>query len=238
MALVTGYATDKLTELGEGLIRKHVIERWTRKRAVEFYRSFCATLLSDNPDGPELAEMLHELLQDETRSEIVFEAYRLVCLAKSKTVGPRIIAVLVAEIVQRDGVADKEEELVLAAAEKLSDSELVSFAAELAKLPNSKTWGDIEVTLDTRQIDSNFSVGRTEISQGSLAQIYGSWAEKLKSLGFLTESVTERTFHYREDSKRHIDMDGSVRKITWKIFPLSERTSCKAYWTRVDGSVP
>ena len=238
-ALVTGYATNKLTELGEGLIRKHVIERWTRKRAVEFYRSFCATLLSDNPDGPELAEMLHELLQDETRSEIVFEAYRLVCLAKSKTIGPRIVAVLVAEIVQRDGVADKEEELVLAAAEQLSDSELVSFAAELAKLPSLKTWGGVEVTLETRQIDSNFSVGRTEISQGSLAQIYGPWAEKLKSLSFLTESVTERTFHYREDSERHIDMDGSVREITWKIFFHSPSARLAKLVGRVSGgSVP
>lgn len=217
-ALVTGYATDKLTELGEQLVRKHVIERWTRKRAIEFYRSFCATLLSDNPTGIQLEEMLNELLCDDARSEIVFEAYRLVCLAKSKSIGPRIIAVLVAEIVQRDGIAEAQEEILLAAAEQLSDNELLSFTAELAKLPKLDEWGETEITLDTRQIDSNWSHGHTEIAQGSLAHSFGPWAEKLKSLGMLSESVVEQTFQYQEDSERHIDMDGSVREITWKVF--------------------
>lgn len=216
-ALVTGYATDKLTEFGERLVRKHVIERWTRRRAIEFYRSFCATLLSQNPTGAQLEQMLDELLQDDARSEVVFEAYRMVCLAKSKTVGPRIIAVLVAEIVQRDGIADDEEEMLLAAAEQLSDNEFLSLAAKLAKLPKPDKWGDIEVTLEKRQIDSNLSNRHTEIGNGSIANILGVWAGKLESLGFLTQSVTEEAYRYQEDSERHIDMDGSVREITWKV---------------------
>lgn len=216
-AFAIGYATNKMTELGERMLRKHVIERWTRKRAIEFYRSFCNTLLSDNPSDARLEEMLEELLGDETRSEIVFEAYRLVCLAKSKTIGPRIIAVLVAEIVQRDGVADDEEEALFSAAEQLSDSELLSFSTELTKLSKPSQRGDLEVILETRQIDSNVSEENTDIGGGSLAHTYGPWAEKLKSLGFLTESITERNSHYREDSERYIDADGSIRVITWKV---------------------
>lgn len=216
-ALATSYATDKLTELGERMVRKHVIEPWTRRRAIEFYRTFCATLLLDSPTDAALEEMLDELLSEEARAEIVFEAYRMVCLSKSKTIGPRIIAVLVAEIVQRDGVSDDEEDALLAAAEQLSDSELRSFCEEVDRLPSPNRWGEQEVTLDTRQIDSNFSAGPTAVGQGSLAQRFGLWAEKLKSLGFLTESVSERTFHYQEDSELHIDMDGSVREIAWKV---------------------
>lgn len=234
-ALAASYATDKLTELAEHLVRKHVIERWTRKRAVEFYRTFCAKLLADNPSGMQLEEMLDELLQDEARSEVVFEAYRLVCLAKSKTIGPRIIAVLVAQIVQRDGIPDDEEEALLAAAELLSDDDLLSFANKLSKLPRPNKWGDTEITLDIRQIDSNHSAGHTEIAQGSLGQHFGPWAERLKSLGFLTESVAERTFHYQEDSERHIDMDGSVREITWKAFFHSPSARLANLIVRVSG---
>ena len=237
-ALATGYATDKLTELGERMIRKHVIEPWTRKRAIEFYRSFCATLLLNNPSGPALEEMLDELLGDETRAEIVFEAYRMVCLSKSKSIGPRIIAIVVAEIVQRDGISDYEEDAVLAAAEQLSDSEFESFCAAMEKLPGPNKWGEQEVALDTRQIDSNFSTGHTATGQGSLAHTFGLWAEKLKALGFLTESVSERTFHYQEDSERHIDMGGTVREISWKVHfhPPSAKLAALVQRVSADGS--
>lgn len=231
--LVTGYAVNKMTEVGEGLFRKHVIERWTRRRAIEFYRSFCATLLSEKPSGAQLEEVLDELLGDEARSEIVFEAYRLVCLAKSRTIGPRIIAVLVAEIVQRDGIADDHEEIMLAAAEQLSDNEFLSFAAELEKLPGPNDLGAIEVTLDKRQIDSNWSQSHTEIGQGSLVETFGLWAEKLKSLGMLTEVVDERTFRYQEDAERQVDMSGSVREITWRVFFNSPSARLAKLVTRV-----
>ena len=214
-ALVTGYATDKLVDVAERMVRKHVIERWTRMRAIEFYREFCATLLKAESSQEELQDLLDELLSDETKSEIVFEAYRLVCLAKSKTIGPRIIAVLVAEIVQRDGIADNEEEILLAAAEALSDSEFSDFATAIKELGSPNKWGEFKRVLDKRQIDSNLSNDHVEIGQGSLVDVYGTWAEKLKTIGLVAESVSERTFHYQEDSERHIDMDGSVREIIW-----------------------
>jgi hypothetical protein len=224
LSVLVGYGADKLAELGEHLVRKHVIERWTRKRAIEFYREFCATLLLDNPSNATLQEMLDELLGDEARSELVFEAYRLVCLAKSKRIGPRIIAVLVAHIVQGAGVADDEEEVLLAAAEQLSDSELLSFSSELLGLGGPNQHGEITVTLDMRQIDSNYNDRRVEIGRGSLVEVYGLWAEKLRSLGLLTDFVSERTFRYTEDSERHIDADGSVREITWSVvFSSSSR---------------
>lgn len=216
-SLAIGYAADKLAEIGERIVSKHVIERWTRRRAVEFYRTFCEALLFECPEGADLEAMLDDLLADEARSEIVFEAYRLVCLARSRTIGPRIIALVVAQIVQRDGVADDEEEALLAAAEQLSDGEFADLRTAMAQLPEPNKWGDIEVAPEKRQIDSNSSGDRVETSHGSLVHTYGTWAEKLKALGLVTESVSEQTFRYKEDSERYIDMDGSVREIAWSV---------------------
>lgn len=217
-AFLAGYGTDKLTGLAERMVSKHVIERWSRKRAKEFYRYFCATLLASDPNEETLQDLLNELLEDEAKSEIVFEAYRLVCLTKSKTIGPRIIAVVVAEIVQRDGIANDEEEMLLAAAEALSDGELSSFRTAVKKLDSPNKWGEFSKVLEKRQIDSNSSEMQVEVGQGSLVDIYGPWSEKLKAIGLIAESVSEQTFHYRADSEQYIDMDGSVREIVWTVF--------------------
>jgi hypothetical protein len=219
-ALATGYAGDKITSLAERMIKTHVIERWTRKRAVEFYRTFCGELLDNKVDSASLEERLSELINDEAKSEILFEAYRLVCLSKSKAIGPRIIAVVVAEIVQRDAIANDEEEIILAAAETFSDDELLAFRDEVRRLRATQPSPTIQEITDTRSIDSNFSDTHVETGAGSLAEHYGPWAEKMRGLGLITESVRERTYRYQEDSERHIDMDGSVRQIEWRVhFP-------------------
>ncbi|MGG6463714.1 hypothetical protein, partial [Solilutibacter silvestris] len=210
----TGYIADKLTELVESLVKRKVIERWTRQRAIQFYRTFCSELLNGELEGNSLHERLDELLEDDAKSEIVFEAYRSVCLSKSKRYGPRIIAIVVAGIVQDDGIASPEDELILAAAEILSDDELEQFRDELLKVGHLQPPHEL---LAERQIDSNFNSSTIEITTSPLAHTHGVWAEKLKSLGLLTETMQERTFTYREDSERHIDMDGSVRVISWNL---------------------
>ncbi len=212
-----GYAIDKLIGVGEGLVRKYVIEPWTRKRAVEFYRKFCEALLAKNAEAAELEELLDKLLSDEARAQVVFDAYRSVCLSKSKIIGPRIIAVLVAGIIQRDGIASETEELLLAAAEQLSDAELLAFLAELKKHPQPNKLGITEITMDECHVDSNQPSGQLNLSAGSLTHRFGLWAERLRSLGFISESVHEDTFQYEADFERHVDMSGSVRVISWKI---------------------
>jgi hypothetical protein len=215
--LALGYLTQKLTDLIESKIRSHVIERWTRKRAVAFYRQFCAELLDGNNTDQELGTLLDELLSDDVRSEIVFEAYRLVSLSRSKTIGPRIIAVVTATIIQRDGIADDEEEAILAAAEMLGDEELKEFRDQLGKLECQNDWGEFDQIMSIKQIDSNFPTESVEIGSGSLAGSLGTWAEKLRSIGMVSDSVSESNFTYREDSEHHIDMDGVVRQITWTV---------------------
>lgn len=211
-AIVASYASDKLTSAVEGLVRKHVIERWTRKRAIEFYRMFCQELLLDDLSQEDLVERIDELLADEARSEIVFEAYRLVCLSRSRVIGPRIIAVLVAEIVQRDGVADRAEETILELAESMSDEELEDFGGHIAKLQISQSGPTLIEVIDTQTFDSGWPSSGVETASASLAEIYGSWAHKLGSLGLISQSVRQSQHHYYEDSERHIDEDGVVTK--------------------------
>ena len=208
------YAADKLTDLAESLIKKNVIERWTRKRAIEFYRTFCGEVLSTGLSGKNLHERLNELLENEARSEIVFEAYRAVCLSKSKTYGPRIIAIVVAAIVQGDGIASDQDELILAAAETLSDSEFEQFRQELEKVDHLQPPREL---MAERKIDSNFSDTSIEITRSPLAHTHGVWAEKLKALGLISESMKERSYNYQAESEGYVDMDGSVRVISWWI---------------------
>lgn len=222
LTIGSGYLAEKLTDSIEGLIKTHVIERWTRHRAIEFYRTFSAELLDGKYGDGALPERVAELLKNENVSEIVFEAYRSVCLAKSKSLGPRIIAIVVAKIVQGEQVADDEEELILAAAETLSDSDLLAMASQIRELSavrqskgdNAADW---TLALDKRSIDSNYSSSRAEIGAGTLSSYLGIWAERLKSLGLLSESVVESGFEYKADSERHLDFDGSVRVIEWSV---------------------
>lgn len=214
--IVTGYATDKLVQLAERVVHKHVIERWTRNRAIEFYRYFCASLFAEETDEAIIQELLNQMLSDDTKSEIIFEAYRLVCLTKSKIIGPRIIAVIVAEIIQRNGIANDNEETSLAVAEVLSDHELLSFCREVKELGENEQ-EEFEVILEEQHLDSNTSNQQINIVQGSLVNVYGTWAEKMKTLGLISESVTEKNYKYEEDSERHIDMNGSIREIVWSV---------------------
>lgn len=99
--LMVGHATGKFLDKLGSSFRTHVIDRWTRRRAEEFFEQFCKEVSSQNgaPTPSELDEELTKLLEDEACSEVLFDAYRRVALSKSKILGPRIIAILTAEIV-------------------------------------------------------------------------------------------------------------------------------------------
>lgn len=229
--IVAGYVGDKLAELAEDLVRKHVIERWTRKRAIEFYREFCRELLAGSLSGQGLEDRLDEILSDSKNSEIVWEAYRLVSLSKSRSIGPRIIAVLVAQIVQRDGLANLEEELLLAAAELLSDDDFAQFRQQIGLLQESQGGPELTDQLGSQSIDTNWRGSEIEVGEGSLAREYGLWAQKLASLGLVSQSTRQSTRAYREDSERHIDSDGVL---TEYIFSATFHSPCLRLAALVD----
>ncbi len=107
-----------------------VIERGTRYRAERFFEGFVETIgvesLSD-VESDELDRRWATILADETKSEILFDAYRRVCFSKSKTLGPRIVGLLPVQLVHEGRMADYTEERVFEAAEILSDGNFMEF---------------------------------------------------------------------------------------------------------------
>lgn len=107
----------------------NVVERWSRHRAEQFFEQFQTKiveckLLGDNQ--VEIAKEIDLIISTELGSEVVFDAYRSVSLAKSKVIGPRIIGVLTAEIFLEQRLADEFEELFFSVAESLSDIEIIN----------------------------------------------------------------------------------------------------------------
>lgn len=228
-SIAVDYVTDKIIEAVESAVRTHVIERWSRHRAHQFFDSFCKSLHDNGIAEAELSKMLDELLSDDRRSEVVFDAYRSVCLTKSRTVGPRIIALLTAELVVANAIAGAHEESIFSAAEELSDGEFDEFLnftdhhVDEARKGNNKSsvldpGGSLHVQMEEETIDSNWRSNRS-VSMGplDLANDVGTWAAKLKRLGLLSDDVRERQWQYGVDSERHIDEPGVAREITWWV---------------------
>ncbi|SRR6266567_4549433 len=224
--IVTGYATDKLIDVAATAVGTHVIERWSRHRAREFFNAFCLAIAGTEISDDELRLMLNRLLADEKRSEIVFDAYRSVCLTKSRSTGPRVIALLTGELVNAESIADEGEEDIFAAAEQLSDGEFDEFGACVRDCkrkigtgskdaPTVQPNGAIVIMVNEDTTTSNWP-SRESRSFGPLDLVeIGTWAPKLKQLGLVSDDVRERQWAFKEDSERHIDQDGVAREITW-----------------------
>lgn len=161
-------------------------------------------------------------------SEILFDAYRSVCLSRSKDIGPRIIALVVAEVTLEERSLTEDEERMLLAAENLSDTELAEFyeftqeqrSGEIKQDCNDRIYrnGSLRIKWCAEQFDSGWpKTSETPIAPLNLATQLGSWAEKLSRLGLLIDDLTEKRWDYQEDGERHIDEPGSVREISWWI---------------------
>jgi hypothetical protein len=240
--LAVDYATGLVIDKVAGTFWTRVIEPWTKKKADTFFQQFCKSVCESHKysSDSQLQKALDTLLENESSSEKMYDAYRSLCVSRSKLIGPRIIAVITAMLINDNRPAAKEEKSLFAAAETLDDSEFREFRAFFEeKLEKGLTSGrknaDVSVDLDKsimdvkltdEQIDSNGS-HREKISVGplSLDDYLGTWAEKLRATGILTHDVFESNWEYKEDGERYIDEPGSVREISWWIHfgPISFR---------------
>jgi hypothetical protein len=180
-----------------------IIERWTRHRAERFFEAFLEELRHE-PTDEETDKHLEEILNDDIKSEVLFDAYRRVCFSKSKTIGPRIIGRLTGELVNEGQMASDSEEAIFAAAERLSDGDIVEFMkyyhehrtkAENAtddKGEHRMSGGDVIIRWNEERLDSS-GYGHSEIDIGSFPWklAFGHWAVELKQCGLLEERVIQ-----------------------------------------------
>ncbi len=225
-SFLVGHVSGKLLDKLGASFRTHVVERWSRRRAEAFFDEFCRELSrqKETVDPDHLDRAFTNILEDEGCSEVLFDAYRRVAFSKSRELGPRIIALLTAEIVVERRVASDVEEAMFLAAENLTDDDLKAFAAfvrdQSAKAANTSagTQHGLNIKWHHEQFDSNWRRG-DPISTAplDLEECLGRWAAKLKLYGIVSDDVREREFNYEADSERHIDERGTVREVTWWI---------------------
>jgi len=229
-ALLLDYTKGKIYDGLKKSFKNNVIDRWSRWRSEKFLKTFYQEIFQlinlDNPQ--ELNSYLDKIFQDEEMSEILFDAYRRVSLSRSKTIGPRIIAVVTAKLIYEKRCADTSEEILLTAAETLNDDEFVEFEYFVStnkKHANSKNnevyfdkSGNLKIKYRQEHFDSNFHP-ETEISISPINLTYeiGIWAIKMKNLGIIYDEVIEKKSKYQEDSERKVYQDGESCHIIWQI---------------------
>ena len=217
--------SKKLLSIVESKFETMVIRRWSNYRAKGFIETFLASVSAELKTGAESTETdaaLEAILEDEAKSELLWDSYRAVCLARSKNLGPKIIGFLTGYLVAEGRSADSIEDQVFAAAETLSDGEIIGLFKEFRKYAKAADackdrkkdphWVDDSVVVpwDKATRDSA-RPGDSEIDVSPLnfaGAFEGSWALRAERLGLLSSRITQRVVHYREDSERHIDQDG------------------------------
>jgi hypothetical protein len=224
-SFLAGHAAGKLMDKLGATFRTHVIDRWSRRRAEAFFEQLCRELAA-TPEGsaPEdLEARLTRLVEDETCSEVLFDAYRRVSLAKSRDLGPRIIALLTAKIVAGRRVASDQEDSIFLAAENLTDDELTEVRAFAREQQQKRKPGEssdkwLRVMWNDERFDSSWhQTSSISTAPLDLNECLGRWAVKLKGYGLLGDDVRERQYEYQPGERRHSLDGGSVRDVEWWI---------------------
>ncbi|MBJ6726800.1 hypothetical protein [Geomesophilobacter sediminis] len=230
-SFVAGYVAGKLIDGLASQFYTQVIARWSKQRAEEFLYQLCCELQAELLDGgcsDKVDSMLRDMLEDDIKSEVLFDAYRRVSLSKSKKLGPRIIGLMTCKLILAGQTASDEEENVLLAAESMSDDELTAFARFIR---NQKEYvldvnhkdvkideHGLQMQWNREQIDLSWGGTDTSLAPLDLGECLGPWARKLKAYGIMADDVKERQWSVRVDTDRHIDEDGTVREVSWWIY--------------------
>jgi hypothetical protein len=226
---IAGHVADHLL----GQFRTKVIDRWTRHRARQFILAFGERVSIAQASEEEIRETLNQILEDEKKSEVLFEAYRSVCLSRSKTIGPRAIGLLTARILAEDREATGFEEVWFQIYESFGDIELISTLefyrdsfqiADAGKRKDYHLYGT-KLVIDWREEVTEFK-SAADRDPINLWEALGPFGGKLGQFGLISTSVQEKVWDYEEDSERHIDQDGTARKVTWKIYADRNDEEC------------
>lgn len=212
---------------------RSVIEGWSKRRAQEFFDVFCRHVADAAATSGDIAVDLSNVLGTDVARNVVFDAYRSVCLSRSRLLGPRVIALITARLVNQQREANDEEDQLLAAAEELTDDELRGVrnkVAELERILDGKARpgenADVQreygtalmVTVRTEMVPADIGSstgGHVSLAPLNLAMELGLWAAKLERIGLVYTDMLEKPHVEREDSERHVDYDHFYRDVRW-----------------------
>lgn len=200
-----------------------MIRRWSQWRAERFFRALVEGLSEGAISEQDALERIERALEDEGKSQALFDSYRRVCLSASRDTGPKLIGLLTARILSEGrATASEVEEKLFMAAERLSDNELkalLDFLREAAMQNDGQITGAgrVFVKSHSEQDDSKCPGAKIDISPLDLGDSYGSWALKAASAGILSQQMIRERRNYNEDSERYVDMDGVVTDFSWFV---------------------
>lgn len=207
--------SGKAIELIASQFKDCVVARWSRHRAEAFMDELVLAVgrnevYQEHPE--EVRRLLDGAMRDDRMSCVLFESYRRVCLSASKEIGPRIVGHITALLILEDRTENEGEEIILRAAEGMTDTELLAMAdfvrdneakAEessgkkpLERLPVEKSGTEYVVQLFIEKEDSS---GDSSVNIGmfNLAAYLGTWAGKAEWLGLLRQELRlERRVSY------------------------------------------
>jgi hypothetical protein len=230
-ALVGEYLAGKGVDVLGKKFKTGVIERWTRRRAEQFVNTFCGLVTSDKSDD-EIELYLTSIIEDEKKSEALFDAYRRVALSASPTLGPRIVALVTARIVGADRQPTAEEDKILSAAEKMTDVELIEL----------RDWFGEHVSKLEKKGTSYYSKGADEDSAGiDYWADWGSWAAKLAGFGFIYTYVEVKTYKdWQFDEGRVIEEGDEIKQVKLRtdMYYAAEYKDLAELVTRAEGLAP
>lgn len=183
-----------------------VIEKWNRHKAQQFFEAFAAEVAREGTiDESRVDAMIDEITADPIKSEALYDAYRSVCLAASKNLGPRIIGLLTGHLVANGTRASEEDEKVFRAAESLNDNDLYEFWKKYGELrervaqPTSKEdqclWLKESLVFVWYVEELDTSAGSRDVFAGSLDldDALGNWGTKMKHCGLLFDHAKSKS---------------------------------------------
>lgn len=183
---------------------KKVVKRWSQHRSQQFIETFVEAYgaeLRESEPSADVNRKLMTILEDEHKSEALFESYRRVALSASKDIGPKIIALVMARCIHEERPPSDFEDLFMMAAESLTDGELRVFRtffdehhSSCLSLPpgyeeenNPNLPKQLRVGIDRKNETTEH--GPHHRGSASFALVFGVWAQKLRNIGIVREDI-------------------------------------------------
>lgn len=195
--------TNTITSIMKSQIQKHllqhIVHKWRDYRADLFFKTFINEIEKEyfsEQQKQTLDEALKKVLTTPEAEELLFEAYRRVCLSATKNLGPRIIALLTARLIIEERIATEEEESILILAEEMRDTEFMKFCTffEQEKLEENLQRASYSYLVNTGNLGLHSSFRGSTSSHLSPVIALGKWAGKLERVGFLyTDTLSENS---------------------------------------------